>query len=362
MFCTKCGLCLPDVARFCTRCGTPVMPRPQAPVYQQSAPVSQPAYYPPQNAPVYPPRPVYQQPVQQPIYQQPVHPQTPMYPQTPVYQQPVSPVAPVAPAPAPMPAPAPAPMPEPIPEPAPAPMPEPIPEPAPAPMPEPVPEPAPAPMPEPIPMPVPPYIPPAPPAPKKKSGGKIAVILIVSILVVALTGVAVWGFADGWLPELFTSQTGGGDADGGEAENGGGSANGPGTPDGMAVECDGLTIRVGKDYKESYRSATSVTYDNFYVVIYMDSYETASMGENIVDSASLARSYAKGLDRSFDSVEIKSANGVSYVTAKDDDADNADLYGCYVDGDKCWVVRASVYDLDRYEDEAISIITSGKTR
>ena len=340
MFCTKCGLCLPDVARFCTRCGTPVMPRPQAPVYQQSAPVSQPAYYPPQNAPVYPPR---------PVYQQPVYPQTPMYPQTPVYQQPVSPVAPVAPAPAPMPAPAPAPMPEPIPEP------------APAPMPEPVPEPAPAPMPEPIPMPVPPYIPPAPPAPKKKSGGKIAVILIVSILVVALTGVAVWGFADGWLPELFTSQTGGGDADGGEAENGG-SANGPGTADGMAVECDGLTIRVGKDYKESYRSATSVTYDNFYVVIYMDSYETASMGENIVDSASLARSYAKGLDRSFDSVEIKSANGVSYVTAKDDDADNADLYGCYVDGDKCWVVRASVYDLDRYEDEAISIITSGKTR
>ena len=36
MFCTRCGLCLPDTAHFCTRCGAPV-----APVYPQH-----PGYYP----------------------------------------------------------------------------------------------------------------------------------------------------------------------------------------------------------------------------------------------------------------------------------------------------------------------------
>ncbi|MBQ7415794.1 MAG: hypothetical protein IJW14_01995 [Oscillospiraceae bacterium] len=32
MFCTKCGLCLPEQANFCTRCGTAVYIPPQPPV------------------------------------------------------------------------------------------------------------------------------------------------------------------------------------------------------------------------------------------------------------------------------------------------------------------------------------------
>lgn len=32
MFCTKCGLCLPEQANFCTRCGAAVYILPQSPV------------------------------------------------------------------------------------------------------------------------------------------------------------------------------------------------------------------------------------------------------------------------------------------------------------------------------------------
>ena len=108
MFCTRCGLCLPDTAHFCTRCGAPV-----APVYQQPTPMNQPAYNPaPQYQPVYyapGPAPAYPP---SPVYQQPVYPQTPGYYPMPVYQQP--PVCPVLPASAPIPTPAP--IPEPVPD------------------------------------------------------------------------------------------------------------------------------------------------------------------------------------------------------------------------------------------------------
>lgn len=377
MFCTKCGLCLPDTARFCTRCGTSVAPRPAAPVYQQPTPVNQPVYhpapqyqsvqqpvyYPPNPAPSYPPRAVYQQPV----------PQIPVYYQAPVYQQPVGPAAPVS-APTAAPIPTPAPILEPAPESVPAPMPESAPESVPAPIPESVPESVPAPMPEPAPEPVPapvppqPYVPPyinaAPAAPKKKFGAKVAIVVVVSALLFAIVGVAIWGFADGWLSDLFTSQANGAEDDNDDSHNSGKSGNsgdsGSAASDLAAYECDGLTIYLGEGYKESYRSDTSVTYDNFYVIVYVTSYETQSMGEGIVDSASFARSYSQGIDSYFDTMEIKTSNGVSYIKAQDDDADNAELYGCYVDGDRCWIVRVSVYDLDRYGAESIAIVTSGK--
>lgn len=353
MFCTKCGLCLPDTARFCTRCGTSVAPRPAAPVYQQPTPVNQPVYhpapqyqsvqqpvyYPPNPAPSYPPRAVYQQPV----------PQIPVYYQAPVYQQPVGPAAPVS-APTAAPIPTPAPIPESVPESVPAPMPEPAPEPVPAPVP-----------PQPY---VPPYINAAPAAPKKKFGAKVAIVVVVSALLFAIVGVAIWGFADGWLSDLFTSQANGAEDDNDDSHNSGKSGNsgdsGSAASDLAAYECDGLTIYLGEGYKESYRSDTSVTYDNFYVIVYVTSYETQSMGEGIVDSASFARSYSQGIDSYFDTMEIKTSNGVSYIKAQDDDADNAELYGCYVDGDRCWIVRVSVYDLDRYGAESIAIVTSGK--
>ena len=38
MFCTSCGLCLPDTARYCTRCGARVLPSPAAPVCPQEIP------------------------------------------------------------------------------------------------------------------------------------------------------------------------------------------------------------------------------------------------------------------------------------------------------------------------------------
>ena len=78
MFCTRCGLCLPDTAHFCTRCGAPV-----APVYRQPLPV-------------YPQHPGY-------------------YPMPAVQQPPARPVPPMPmPAPAPISAPAPSPEPAPV--------------------------------------------------------------------------------------------------------------------------------------------------------------------------------------------------------------------------------------------------------
>lgn len=146
MFCTKCGLCLPNVARFCPRCGTAVTPPPapqpvQTPIYQQP--------------PVFKP-PVYQQPMyRQPVYQQP--------PAQPVMTVPIQPPMPPAVS-----------------------APEPITEPTP----------------EPIPTPVSPYVPPAPMTQKKVSGGKIVAIVIVGALAIGIAGVAVWGYVNGWFPNL----------------------------------------------------------------------------------------------------------------------------------------------------------------
>lgn len=74
MFCSNCGNQIPDGARFCGKCGTPVeMPQQQQPVQPQ--PEAQP------QAQVQSEQPVYQQPVyQQPIYQQQTYQQN-------VYQQ-----------------------------------------------------------------------------------------------------------------------------------------------------------------------------------------------------------------------------------------------------------------------------------
>lgn len=108
MFCKNCGNEIPEGAKFCVNCGTPVEvpsePAPEAPstpVYEEpAAPViEKPAPVAEEPAPTYEePTPVYEEPTpvqavpQQPVYQQPVYqqpaPQQPTY-QQPVYQQPV---------------------------------------------------------------------------------------------------------------------------------------------------------------------------------------------------------------------------------------------------------------------------------
>ena len=55
---------------------------------------------------------------------------------------------------------------------------------------------------------------------------------------------------------------------------------------------------------------------------------------------------------------VLSANGVTYVRAQDKDADNAELYCFYIDGDTCWEVRASVYEPNKYEAVSITAITT----
>ena len=368
MFCTKCGQCLPDTARFCTRCGnafaTPPAPRPmyQRPVYQQPVyqqPVyQQPAYQQPvYQQPVYQQpvqqRPVYQQPVyQQPVYQQPVYQQPAQQP--PVYQQPVQPVA------APVPAPVPNPIPEPIPEPAPAPIPEPIPEPAPAPIPEPIPEP--------VPVRQPVHQPVTPPAPqRKKSGGSGAVIAIVCVLVLAIVGVAIWGFADGWLPDLISSETtvqsgnknNSNSGNNSNGSNNGSNNNGPATTPNrdnlQAFQCGSVTIYLENDYKESSKSSNAAVCDNFYVIVYV---AAISSPEGVKTPDQMAQQYASELSGYFSSVQVLNANGVSYVRAQDRGADNAEFYSYYHDGKQFWEVRASVYGLDEYEAEAVTAITT----
>ena len=82
MFCPNCGASLPENAKFCTGCGTPIQQAAPAPQPQPQMQPQQPQYQQPQQ-------PQYQQP-QQPQYQQPQQPQH-QQPQQPQYQQPQQP-------------------------------------------------------------------------------------------------------------------------------------------------------------------------------------------------------------------------------------------------------------------------------
>ncbi len=86
MFCSKCGNTLPDNARFCARCGTPVPVR-QAPQQQPAPARPQPVQSQPQvQAQPVRPQPAQAQAQPQPVRPQPAQPQTQVQAQTPGQQ------------------------------------------------------------------------------------------------------------------------------------------------------------------------------------------------------------------------------------------------------------------------------------
>lgn len=237
MFCTKCGRCLPEVARFCTQCGSPVAP----------------------------PVPVYQPPVARSVDQ--AQPQA-----LPLFTPPLE-------------------------------------------------------------------------APPKKTFGERAVGVVVAVsLILALVVAVIGGAVAGWL--IASSES---------------DPNATSAPvELVAHQCNGLTIYLKPEYQECFRSSDQVTLDNSYIIIGVSKFTPNNIDESYPDIPTFVEIFIDGLDHSYDTTQRLSANGVEYVVAQTDGSNGAELFSFYLEGDTCWMVRASLDHLERHGDEMVETITTCK--
>ena len=240
MFCTQCGRCLPEVARFCTQCGATVAP----------------------------PTPVDQPPV-------------------PVYQS-VEPSAPVPPSALPL------------------------------------------------------FTPPLEAPPKKKFGERAVVVVIAVFLITAIVMAIVAGALAGWAIA--------------SSEDDPGTTTAPVTL--VAHHCNGLTIYLKPEYQEAFRNSEQVTLNNSNIIIGVSKYTPDNIDETYPDIPTFMELLIDGFDISYDTTQRLSANGVEYVVAQTDGSDGAELFSFYLEGNTCWMVRASIPNLNFYGDEMVETIAT----
>lgn len=306
MFCNNCGNKLDDGAKFCMNCGKPVEAAPKTAVPQfavasdldaNSIPKRTPAPAPAQN-----PGPV-------PVYSSPVR--TPKQEYAPAQEA--------------RPAPKPAPVAPPRRE-------------APA---------APASY----------YA--APAAPKKKSGISPALIIVL-LLIAAVIGVAVWGFTDGWLPEMFSGSDGGSSS--GEKE--GKDEEDDPYADWNKYQIGDLILYLPEEFEEDHINDRGAVFYSDDVEIEVETGDVDDLPRDVADAEELADFYEEWLEdeEEGDVITYETQNGVPYIIySRYDDDDDVMVVGFYCDGETAWLVAAEDFDPEQAED-MVPYVTSGKVK
>ena len=197
------------------------------------------------------------------------------------------------------------------------------------------------------------------PRPKKKKSGLILWV-IIAVVVAALVGVAIWGFVDGWLPELFS---GSGTSNSGDE----GEENEDPYADWNEFEIDGLIVYLPEGFeKEENRGRITAFYRESrtdYVEIEVEHDTVEELSADIEDAEDLADYYIDEIEADDDVVhEYETMNGVPYVIfSREDDPEDVMVLGFYSDGEMYWVLCAENFDPDDVE-EIVPLITSGKVK
>lgn len=199
------------------------------------------------------------------------------------------------------------------------------------------------------------------PAPKKtKKSGLIWLWIIIALLVAGLIGVAVWGFVDGWLPDLFAGDSANQQKDSDKDEE---------NPyaDWNKFDVDGLIVYLPEDFeKEENRGRITSFYresgtDSIEIEVEHDTVDELSA--DIEDAEDLADYYIDEIESDGDVVhEYETMNGVPYVVfSREDDPEDVMVLGFYSDGAMYWVLAAENFDPDDVE-ETIPYVTSGRLK
>lgn len=198
------------------------------------------------------------------------------------------------------------------------------------------------------------------PRPKKKKSGLLWVWVIVALLVAGLVGVSIWGFVDGWLPELFSGSGTSNSGDEGEEDE-------DPYADWNEFEIDGLIVYLPEGFeKEENRGRITAFYRESrtdYVEIEVEHDTVEELSADIEDAEDLADYYIDEIEADDDVVlEYETMNGVPYVIfSREDDPEDVMVLGFYSDGEMYWVLCAENFDPDDVE-EIVPYITSGKVK
>ncbi len=204
-----------------------------------------------------------------------------------------------------------------------------------------------------------------PPATKKS--GISAKLIVILVLVAALVGTAVWGFADGWLPELFEGERQDRDRDeddededededDGEAGAMEGESHLPPVENAMAVNVNGMTFYLDENMTEYYNDSYSANYYTEDIDLDIMSGAMEDVEADVGNSREFAEFFAE--TETYGEVEYGKNNGITYIIEYEDDA--AVIYAFYVEGDTGWIVQVEGYPFEEYRDLMIQMATSGE--
>ena len=171
---------------------------------------------------------------------------------------------------------------------------------------------------------------------------------------------AVWGFVDGWLPDLFAGDSANQQKDSDKDEE---------NPyaDWNKFDVDGLIVYLPEDFeKEENRGRITSFYresgtDSIEIEVEHDTVDELSA--DIEDAEDLADYYIDEIESDGDVVhEYETMNGVPYVVfSREDDPEDVMVLGFYSDGEMYWVLAAENFDPDDVE-ETIPYVTSGRLK
>lgn len=196
------------------------------------------------------------------------------------------------------------------------------------------------------------------PPPKKKKAGLVWIWVIIALLVAALVGVTIWGFVDGWLPELFSGESTSSSRDKDDEEDN----DGPAHPDWEKYDLDGLTIYLPDDFELEDDFADGLYFESREYEITAKKYDLDDIFDDRIETAEAFRSaWFPGVDADGET-ELKegTANGVPYVLFIVDEEEYY-VYAFYVDGEDGWNLRICGEDVDDTKD-MIEYVTSSVIR
>ena len=184
------------------------------------------------------------------------------------------------------------------------------------------------------------------PRPKKKKSGLILWV-IIAVVVAGLIGVTIWGFVDGWLPELFS---GSGTSNSGDE----GEENEDPYADWNEYELNGLLIYLPDEFDEGDSDENVAFFSGDDVEIRIESMPMSE--ESIKNADDMAEyfydlfcdSYEDEIEDNELTVELKKKNGVPYVIMFDDT--KVAVIGLYTDGETGWDVAVKCEDPERAEE------------
>lgn len=193
------------------------------------------------------------------------------------------------------------------------------------------------------------------PAPKKaKKSGSLVILIVAVLLIAGLIGVVVWGFVDGWLPEMFSGESTSSSRDKDDKEE----DDGPAHPDWETYRLDGLTIYLPDDFELEDDYDEELYFESRDYEVMARKFDLEDMYEDQPKTAKAFREAYFADSDADEETEFKegAANGVPYMLITSSD-EAFYVYAFYVDGRYGWIVAIYGEDVDDTED-MIEYVTS----